>query len=150
MRDIRGDIARGRRAFRRWRWTRPFWGGLLMILAGLELFATTQGGGGINGLAVHVGPSGYLSWLIPAVLVTCGLLSWLSAGQRVFYAVIGAVTSVFSLMAVNLGGFFIGLLLGAIGSALAFGWTAPSPGEPAPPDDAPVPDDASVPDDAVT
>lgn len=119
---IGGAVARGWRGFSRWRWTRPFWGGLLLILAGLEMFASTQGGADINGLAVHVGPSGYLSWLIPAVLVTCGLLVWLSPAQRVFYAVIGAVTSVFSLMAVNLGGFFLGLLLGAAGSVLAFGW----------------------------
>ncbi|WP_033339351.1 DUF6114 domain-containing protein [Catenuloplanes japonicus] len=133
-------VVRGWRAFGRWRWTRPFWGGLLLILAGLELFATTQGGADLNGLSVHVGPSGYLSWLLPAVLVTCGLLIWFSAGQRVFYSVIGAVTSVFSLMAVNLGGFFIGLLLGAIGSVLAFGWTPP-PAESA--DDEPSDDEPS-------
>ncbi|MFI5839371.1 DUF6114 domain-containing protein [Catenuloplanes sp. NPDC051500] len=127
-----GAVARAWRSFGRWRWTRPFWGGLLLVLAGLELFATTQGGADLNGLSVHVGPSGYLSWLIPAVLVTCGLLIWFSPAQRVFYSVIGAVTSVFSLMAVNLGGFFLGLLLGAVGAVLAFGWTPPSAQEPEP------------------
>ncbi|MDP9798713.1 hypothetical protein J2S43_007225 [Catenuloplanes nepalensis] len=126
MRDVGGAIARTWRAFGHWRWNRPFWGGLLLILAGLEMFGSTQGGG-INGLSVHVGPSGYLSWLIPGVLVTAGLLVWFTPAQRVFYAVIGALTSVFSLMAVNLGGFFAGLVLGALGSILAFGWTPPEP-----------------------
>ncbi|MDR7279863.1 DUF6114 domain-containing protein [Catenuloplanes atrovinosus] len=130
MGDLAARAARGWRAFGRWRGTRPFWGGLLLILAGLEMFGSTQGGG-INGLSVHVGPSGYLSWLIPGVLATCGLLIWFTPAQHMFYAVIGAITSVFSLMAINLGGFFVGLVLGGLGSALAFGWAPPGPATPA-------------------
>jgi hypothetical protein len=33
-------LVRGWRAFRRWRRGRPFWGGLFLLLAGLELFLT--------------------------------------------------------------------------------------------------------------
>jgi hypothetical protein len=33
-------IGRGRRAWRRWRRTRPFWGGLLILLAGAEILVT--------------------------------------------------------------------------------------------------------------
>ena len=62
----------GWRGFRRWRRTRPFWGGLLTALAGLEIFGTTQMS--LGGLTFQMGPTGFLSWLIPTILVTCGLL----------------------------------------------------------------------------
>ncbi|NIL43400.1 hypothetical protein HCB17_21395 [Salinispora arenicola] len=116
------------RAFRQWRRARPFWGGLLTLLAGLEIFGTTQMS--LGGLTVQMGPTGFLSWLIPTILVTCGLLIWFSAHQRIFYAVVAAVTAIFALIGVNLGGFFVGMLLGIVGSALAFAWTR----DPRPPD----------------
>jgi hypothetical protein len=106
--------------FRRWRRARPFWGGLLTALAGLEIFGTTQMS--LSGLTFQMGPTGFLSWLIPAILVTCGLLIWFRPQQRIFYAVVAAVTALFSLIGVNLGGFFLGLMLGAVGSALGFAW----------------------------
>ncbi|MGS2618754.1 DUF6114 domain-containing protein [Micromonospora sp. LZ34] len=118
---------------RRWRRTRPFWGGLLTGLAGLEIFGTTQMS--LAGLSFQTGPTGFLSWLIPAILVTCGLLMWFKPQHRVLYAVVAAVTALFSLIGVNLGGFFIGLILGIVGSALGYAWVlAPDPaagrGEP--------------------
>ncbi|MEV4467815.1 DUF6114 domain-containing protein [Micromonospora echinofusca] len=42
--------------------------------------------------------------------------------QRISYAVVASVTALFSLIGVNLGGFFGGLLLGLVGSALALAW----------------------------
>lgn len=115
-----GALARSWQGFGRWRRARPFWGGLLIVLAGLEIFATTQSATG--GLTLQTGPTGFLSWLIPTVLVACGLLIWFTPQQRLFYAVVGTVTAVFSLVAVNLGGFLIGLLLGLVGGALGFAW----------------------------
>jgi hypothetical protein len=106
--------------FGRWRRTRPFWGGLLTTLAGLEIFSTTQMS--LRGLSFQMGPTGFLSWLVPAILVTCGQLMWFRLQHRVLYAVVAAVTALFSLIGVNLGGFFIGLLLGIVGSALGFAW----------------------------
>ncbi|MFG1891859.1 DUF6114 domain-containing protein [Micromonospora sp. NPDC049051] len=106
--------------FRRWRRVRPFWGGLLTALAGLEIFGTTQMS--LGDLTFQLGPTGFLSWLIPTMLVACGLLMWFSPQQRIFYAVIASVTALFSLIGVNLGGFFVGLLLGLVGSALGFAW----------------------------
>ncbi|MDQ7906822.1 DUF6114 domain-containing protein [Phytohabitans sp. ZYX-F-186] len=125
-------LVRGWRAFRVWRRTRPFWGGLFTILSGLEIFATTQGS--LGGLTFQMGPTGFLSWLIPTILVACGLLMWATPGQRLFYAIVAAMTAVFSLIGVNLGGFLLGLLLGMVGSALGFAWTpiAPPPPEAGP------------------
>ncbi|MEU2616014.1 DUF6114 domain-containing protein [Micromonospora sp. NPDC007271] len=108
------------RRFRQWRRTRPFWGGLFTALAGLEIFGSTQMS--LNGLTFKMGPTGFLTWLIPAILVTCGMLLWFTPQQRIFYSVVAAVTAVYSLIGVNLGGFFIGLLLGMVGSALGFAW----------------------------
>ncbi|MFF0172320.1 DUF6114 domain-containing protein [Micromonospora profundi] len=118
------------RSFRRWQRSRPFWGGLFTILAGAEMFASTRMT--INGLSFHSGASGLLSLLIPVILVTCGLLIWLSPAQRLFYSIVAAVTAVYSLIGLNLGGFFVGLLFGIIGSALAFAWAPARPAAPPP------------------
>ncbi|MGW1447762.1 DUF6114 domain-containing protein [Micromonospora sp. NPDC002411] len=128
-----GGPAQAWRLFRRWQRSRPFWGGLLTALAGLEMFASTRMT--VNGLSFHSGASGLLSLLIPVILVTCGLLLWFTPAQRLFYSVVAAVTAVYSLIGLNLGGFFVGLLLGIVGSALAFAWTPvqPAASDPAPP-----------------
>ncbi|MEU8087160.1 DUF6114 domain-containing protein [Micromonospora sp. NPDC049101] len=120
-----GGPAQAWRHFRRWRRSRPFTGGLLTALAGLEMFASTRMT--LNGLSFHSGASGLLSLLIPVILVTCGLLLWFTPAQRLFYSIVAAVTAVYSLIGLNLGGFFVGLLLGIVGSALAFAWTPTSP-----------------------
>ncbi|MGW1059455.1 DUF6114 domain-containing protein [Micromonospora rubida] len=115
-----GRLSQAWRGFRRWRRSRPFWGGLFTALAGVEIFSTTQMS--LSGLTFQTGPTGFLSWLIPVILVACGMLMWFSPQQRMFYAIVGAVTAVFSLIGVNLGGFFVGLLFGMVGSALGFAW----------------------------
>ncbi|MFI7603507.1 DUF6114 domain-containing protein [Micromonospora sp. NPDC049366] len=124
--------ARAWRGFRRWRRSRPFWGGLVIALAGVEMFASTRMT--LNGLSFSSGATGLQALLIPSILVTCGLLLWFTPAQRLFYSVVAAVTSVYSLIGLNLGGFFLGLLLGVVGSALAFAWTPltrPAPATPA-------------------
>ncbi|MGB2569199.1 DUF6114 domain-containing protein [Micromonospora citrea] len=120
-----GGLTRAWRGFRRWRRSRPFWGGLLTALAGVEMFASTKMT--INGLSFASGATGLYSLLIPVILLTCGLLLWLSPGQRLFYSIVAAVTTIYSLMGLNLGGFFVGLLLGLVGSALGFAWTPTGP-----------------------
>lgn len=126
-------LVRAWRAFRRWRRSRPFWGGLFTLLAGLEILGTARVDFG--GITFQMGLSGFLVWLLPTILVTCGLLMWFTPQQRMFYAVVGALTTVFSLVAVNLGGFLIGALLGMVGTALGFAWVpvAPKPSTPEPP-----------------
>ncbi|CCH22058.1 DUF6114 domain-containing protein [Micromonospora lupini] len=133
-----GRVGRAWRGFRRWRRSRPFWGGLFTLLAGVEILGTTKVS--LAGLTLQMGPTGFLSWLIPAILVTCGLLMWLSPAQRIFYAVVGAVTAVYSLIGVNLGGFFIGMLLGMVGSALGFAWVPAKRAAAVPPPAADEPD----------
>jgi hypothetical protein len=126
-------LSRGWRNFRRWRRGRPFWGGVVLILSGLELFWSANQD--LAGMTVHFGPQGFLSYVIPGIMVLCGLLTLLTPQQRLFYGIVGACTAVFALIGLNLGGFFLGTLLGMFGGALSVSWTRvapqpPPPGEP--------------------
>jgi len=126
--------AGGRRAaFRRWRRTRPFWGGILLLLAGIELLLIPLSGILIHGavkLVVYIGIGGVFGVLLGALLIACGLLLWLNPVHRTFYAIAGVLLAVLSFIASNFGGFFIGMLLGIIGGSMGFGWT-PSADQPA-------------------
>ncbi len=112
--------------FRDWRRSRPFWGGLLLALAGLELIAipllSVLAHGSVK-VVIYIGIGGVFGVLIGGLLVACGLLIWFHPVQRVFYSVAGVLLAVASFVATNLGGFFLGMLLGVIGASLAFGWT---------------------------
>lgn len=119
----------GRRSFRHWRKTRPFWGGLLLILAGFELLLIPLSGILVHGqvkLVVYIGIGGVFGLLIGALLIVCGMLLWFSPAHRTFYAITGVLLAVLSFITSNLGGFFLGMLLGITGGSLAFGWT-PAP-----------------------
>jgi len=127
------DIGSRWAAFRGWRRTRPFWGGFLLLLAGIELLLIPLSGIFIHGavrLVVYIGIGGVFGVLLGALLIACGLLLWLNPAHRTFYAIAGVLLAVLSFIASNLGGFFIGMLLGIIGGSMGFGWT-PSADQPA-------------------
>ena len=113
-------------AFRAWRRSRPFWGGLLLLLAGIELVAipllSVLAHGSVR-VVIYIGIGGVFGVLIGGLLMACGLLVWFHPVQRVFYAIAGVLLAVASFVATNLGGFFIGMLLGVTGASLSFGWT---------------------------
>ncbi|MFD5511360.1 DUF6114 domain-containing protein [Streptomyces sp. NPDC127051] len=105
---------------RAWRRTRPFWGGLLVILGGAELLLVP-----LSPLTVLVslGLGGIAAIGIGAALVVAGLFLWFLPQARAYVSVHALLLSVLSFLATNLGGFLVGMLLGIAGSALAFGWT---------------------------
>jgi hypothetical protein len=112
--------------FKRWRHSRPFWGGLLLILAGGELVLIPLSGILLHGaikLVIYIGIGGVFGVLIGLLLITAGLLLWVSPAHKTFYAIAGVVLAVLSFIASNLGGFFLGMLLGITGGSLAFAWT---------------------------
>jgi Family of unknown function (DUF6114) len=123
-----GAAAGSRRAaFRRWRRTRPFWGGFLLLLAGIELLLIPLSGILIHGavkLVVYIGIGGVFGVLLGVLLIACGLLLWLNPAHRTFYGIAGVLLAVLSFIASNFGGFFIGMLLGIIGGSMGFGWSA--------------------------
>ncbi len=118
-------FGRAWQAFRRWRRARPFWGGLFTLLSALEYYLS----GHLNllSLQVHIGPEGFLSYVVPLVLLLCGLLTWFTPGQRIFYGIIAAATAIYGLIGLNLGGFGLGMLLGMLGGALGASWTPVTP-----------------------
>jgi len=127
-----------RAAWRRWRRSRPFWGGLLLVLSGLELLALPLTGVLVKGqikLVIYIGIGGVFGVLIGILLIAAGIVLWVNPTHRVFYGIAGIVLGIVSFPASNLGGFVLGMLLAIIGGALAFAWV---PAEPESVDAAPA------------
>ncbi len=108
-----------RSAFRRWRADRPFWGGVLLTLGGAEILLTMKAS---LKVVLHVGMQGLAGYLLPTLMVLLGLLTLFHPTQRLFYSITGVLVSLGTWPTSNLGGFFVGMLLGVVGSSLAFGW----------------------------
>jgi hypothetical protein len=111
--------AGARAAFRAWRARRPFWGGLLLALGGGEILLTEKAS---LKVVMHIGMQGLAGYLLPGLMALLGLLLLFNPAQRLFYSITGVLLSLGTWLTSNLGGFFIGLLLGVVGSCLAFGW----------------------------
>jgi Family of unknown function (DUF6114) len=119
----RGSAVRA--AWRAWRRSRPFWGGLLLVLSGLELLALPLTGVLIHGaikLVIYIGIGGVFGVLIGILLIAAGIVLWVNPAHRVFYGIAGIALGIVSFPASNLGGFVLGMLLAIIGGALAFAW----------------------------
>ncbi|MBV1853366.1 DUF6114 domain-containing protein [Catellatospora tritici] len=123
-----------------WRRSRPYWGGMFLILAGIEIMASTKMT--LDGATISVGVTGLQALLIPFILVVAGLLAWFSPAQRMFYGLIGVFVAIYSLIAINLGGWFVGTIFGIVGGGLVFAWNpASDKGDRAEGDDEPNSDD---------
>ncbi|MGW6059085.1 DUF6114 domain-containing protein [Streptomyces sp. NPDC055189] len=124
--DARLPLPEARRVLRRWRRTRPFWGGLLLVLGGAELLLVP-----LSPLTVLVslGLGGLAAIGIGLALIAAGIFLWLLPHAHHYVSVNALILSVLSFAATNLGGFLVGMVLGIVGSAMGFGWT-------------PVPEDA--------
>ncbi|MGW0735958.1 DUF6114 domain-containing protein [Streptomyces sp. NPDC002851] len=109
-----------RRTLRQWRRTRPFWGGLLLILGGAELLLVP-----LSPLTVLVslGLGGLAAIGIGLALMVAGVFLWVMPQARHYVSVNALILSVLSFAATNLGGFLVGMVLGIAGSAMGFGWT---------------------------
>lgn len=120
-----------RRRFRGWRRSRPFWGGFLLIISGLELLSIPLSGVLAHGaikLTIYIGIGGVFGVLIGVLLIAAGIVLWVDPVHRVFYGVAGVALGILSFPASNLGGFFLCMLLAIVGGSLAFAWT-PLPAE---------------------
>ena len=114
-----------RRRWRRWRRTRPFWAALFAMLGGLVTLASVRAP---LPIVLEVGMRGLATYLVPMLLTIAGVLLLINPTQRLFYAIIAIVMALASWLTSNLGGFFVGMLLGLVGGALALAWgpaTAP-------------------------
>ncbi|MFE3505190.1 DUF6114 domain-containing protein [Kitasatospora sp. NPDC059160] len=109
---------------RDWRGNRPFWGGLLVTLGGAEILFTLWAP---LPVLLHISLVGLAGYLVPSVMLLCGLLILFNPTQRLFYSILAALASLGSWVTSNLGGFVIGMLLGIVGACLTFGWVPDQP-----------------------
>lgn len=134
-RAVSGDVTAAEapaRGFRYWRRQRPFIGGLLVALGGIEMFFSGQLD--IGHLHVQLGIEGLQATIIPIVLLLLGILAVTMPAHHVFYGIIALVVAIYSLIGVNLGGFIVGMLLAGTGAVLVVAWMGPR--DPAPEDGA--------------
>ncbi|MGW9168212.1 DUF6114 domain-containing protein [Agromyces sp. NPDC055658] len=118
-RSDRDDAARPG-GFGAWYRSRPLIGGIITVLAGAALFLSSQLD--LGNLTIHVGIEGMQATILPIVVVLAGVLAVAMPAHRIFYGVIVLAASVYSLVAVNLGGFFVGFLLGCVGGIMVVSW----------------------------
>ncbi|MBO8185815.1 DUF6114 domain-containing protein [Streptomyces spirodelae] len=130
--DTRQSLTTGfghkRQSFRHWRGQRPFWGGMLTLLAGIPIMYVPYQNLTLGSLTIRMSTTaGAGSLIIGVLLVVLGLTMWFQPHSRVFAGVAAILLSLVSLVVSNFGAFLIGFLLGLIGGALGVSW---APGKP--------------------
>ncbi|MFB7276926.1 DUF6114 domain-containing protein [Streptomyces hydrogenans] len=117
-------VARGRRSFRRWRRTRPFWAALWIALGGFVIFFLPMAP---LGRILQVGVGGIAGMAGGVVIMAMALLVLALPSQRHTAGTIAVIAGVASFPLSNLGGLFIGMALSVLGGAMAFGWLPEKP-----------------------
>ncbi|OEV05680.1 DUF6114 domain-containing protein [Streptomyces oceani] len=121
-------FARIRANFRVWRGQRPFWGGMLTLLAGIPIMYIPYQNLTLGSLTIRMSTTaGAGSLIIGVLLIVLGLTMWFQPQSRVFSGVAAILLALVSLVVSNVGAFLIGFLLGMIGGALGISW---APGTP--------------------
>ncbi|MEV4442453.1 DUF6114 domain-containing protein [Streptomyces sp. NPDC049577] len=113
-------------AWRRWRRSRPFWGGLVTVLAGAEICAIP-----LAPLRIMLaqGIAGIPSVLMGLIMIVMGLSAWFAPQFRALAGVVTVLIAAAALVLSNLGGFLFGTILGILGGAMTFAWQ-PLPAAP--------------------
>ncbi|MCC9306938.1 DUF6114 domain-containing protein [Kitasatospora sp. RB6PN24] len=110
--------------FRAWRRSRPFWGGMVAVLAGLPILYFPYAHLSLGGLSIAMSTTaGAGSLVIGLLLMLLGVAAWFQPMSRVFCGVGVTILTLISLPVSNLGGFGLGLILGLIGGGLLCAWT---------------------------
>ncbi|MFE6499470.1 DUF6114 domain-containing protein [Kitasatospora sp. NPDC057738] len=116
-----------RRVFRTFRRTRPYYGGLLAMIAGVPIMYFPYAKLSLGGMTVAMATTaGAGSLIIGVLLVVLGLTAWFQPAVRVFAGIATTLLTLVSIPVSNLGGFGLALLPGLIGGGLMVSW-APLP-----------------------
>ncbi|WP_207892289.1 DUF6114 domain-containing protein [Streptacidiphilus pinicola] len=130
--DPMSGFHKARLAFRAWRRTRPFWGGLLVLLAAGPILYFPYATLSLGALRIQMSTTaGAGSAVIGLLLMALGISCWFQPMIRVFAGIAAIVLSIISLPVSNFGGFGLGLIFGILGGALACSW-APLKATPQP------------------
>ncbi|MFD7593071.1 DUF6114 domain-containing protein [Kitasatospora sp. NPDC059812] len=116
-----------RRVFRTFRRTRPYYGGLLAMIAGVPIMYFPYAKLSLGGMTVAMATTaGAGSLIIGVLLIVLGLTAWFQPTVRVFAGVATTLLTLVSIPVSNLAGFGLALLPGLIGGGLMASW-APLP-----------------------
>jgi hypothetical protein len=113
-----------------WLRARPSIGSALILAGAAVLFFS--GRLEVGGMAVQLGMPGLQSTILPAIIALSGVLAAVHPAQHVFYGLVALAGSLYSLVAVNLGGYVVGMLLGCIGGVVVVSWLPRRAGVEAP------------------
>lgn len=107
-------------AWRRWRRTRPFWGGAFALTGGLVIMLLPA-----NHFTVLTLPgiAGLAGFLLGGLIAAMGLLLWFLPDQRVILGIAIVLLAIASFVYTNLGGYLLGMLFAIVGGCLGFAWT---------------------------
>lgn len=135
--------ARPRRqsSFRRWRKTRPFWAGVLTMLAGIEIAVTT----GTAYELILISKSVTFAITVGCVIAVFGLTMWLSPTLSKLLGLLTLLAALLSFVTSNLGGFMLGMVLAIVGGGLSFAWEPGAAKVPVIPRATEVPEDEQEP-----
>lgn len=115
---------RVRMGFRRWRRSRPFWAGLLVLLGGAII---TLGPASAYKVILSAGDVVWEGILVGALITIFGLFIWFQPAARHFFGVLAVVLSLVSFITSDIGGFVIGMTLAMTGGSMAFAWIPVDP-----------------------
>ncbi|MFF2142709.1 DUF6114 domain-containing protein [Kitasatospora sp. NPDC058190] len=115
------------RHFREFRRTRPFWGGLLAMIAGVPILYFPYAHLTFGGLTIAMSTTaGAGSLIIGVLMIILGATAWFQPAVRVFGGIATILLTLVSIPVSNLAGFGLALLPGLIGGGLMVSW-APLP-----------------------
>lgn len=121
---VRRRVGAARTAFRGFRRTRPFWGGLWCILAGAwiirAMFFSFL-------LAVSGGWSYSAGYILGGGLVLFGLVAWFAPHYRGLVGLLAVGLALAAFVAANLGGYLVGSVLGILGGSMVWAWGEKAP-----------------------
>ncbi|MEV0189370.1 DUF6114 domain-containing protein [Kitasatospora purpeofusca] len=119
-RNLVGAFWRGFRDFRR---SRPFWGGLLAMIAGVPILYFPYAHLSLGGVTIAMSTTaGAGSLIIGVLLIILGLTAWFQPAVRIFAGVATTLLILVSIPVSNLAGFGMALLPGLIGGGLMMAW----------------------------
>jgi hypothetical protein len=107
------------RLFRAFRRTRPFWGGVWMILGGLDIIYWVRNP---IGVVIGGGWNSSAGYILGIAMIVFAVVGWFSPLYKSLVGIVGIMLALIAFIAANLGGFLIGSVLGIIGGSMVWGW----------------------------
>ena len=112
------------RLFTAFRHTRPFWGGLWLVLGGVVVIRLNSYP---LGVVLGGGFSTSAGYILGGAMVLFGAVAWFSPLYARLMGLMGVLAALAAFVGSNLGGFLLGTVLGIVGGAMVWGWGEKAP-----------------------